>query len=127
MAWCVGGDFNAVRYVGERLGTHRLFNHMKRLNDFIRELTLVDLPLNGAQFTWTGNQGSQLNTQLDGFLFTKDWMFEDPMPIQEALPNSGLDHIPILLHPICQSSALQPFRFDLMWPEVPEFVDKVNE
>lgn len=45
--WCIGGDFNVVRYLEERLGTHRLSNHMKCFNDFI-QFTLVDLPLNGA-------------------------------------------------------------------------------
>lgn len=49
----MGGDFNDVRYSGERLGASKFTRHMRSFNDFIEELGLVDLPLRSASFTWT--------------------------------------------------------------------------
>lgn len=125
--WCVGGDFNVVRYLEERLGAFRLTRHMKQFNCFIEELELVDLPLNGAEFTWTGRHSPWVSIRLDRFLFSGDWMELDTRLIQEAMTNPGLDHIPIILRPIHHSFALWPFKFEIMWLEVPEFVGRLKE
>lgn len=53
--WCVGGDLNVIWYPGERLGASTMTRHMQQFNEFIQELDLVDLPLQGATFTWTNN------------------------------------------------------------------------
>lgn len=125
--WCVGGDFNVVRCPAERLGMRRMTHHTRLFNAFIQELSLVDIPLGGACFTWTGNQGEQVCSILDRFLFTMDWMEVEPRLTQETLPNLGSDHTSIILRSLGQSYARRPFRFDLMWLEVPGFIEKVKE
>ena len=51
MAWCVVGDFNIIRYPSERLGCESFSPAMFAFSDFIKNNSLVDLPLEGASFT----------------------------------------------------------------------------
>ncbi|RVX20225.1 Transposon TX1 uncharacterized 149 kDa protein [Vitis vinifera] len=46
--WCIGGDFNAVRYPEERRNAPRLTADMRRFSEVIGELGLRDIPLAGA-------------------------------------------------------------------------------
>ena len=52
MAWCLVGDFNIIRYPSERLGCELFSPAMFVFLDFIESNYLVDLPLEGASFTW---------------------------------------------------------------------------
>lgn len=54
LPWCIAGDFNAVRFPHERSGAHRLTTVMEDFSAFIRECELIDLPMSGADFTWSG-------------------------------------------------------------------------
>ena len=49
--WCVFGDFNVVCFPNERLGCSRISASMIEFSDFIEDLSLVDLPLNGGRYT----------------------------------------------------------------------------
>jgi hypothetical protein len=49
--WCIGGDFNVVRFPSEKLGERRFTGAMRNFSDFILEMELVDLPLLEGQFT----------------------------------------------------------------------------
>lgn len=73
--WCLGGDFNVVCYPSEKLGASRLSNQMRCFFKFIEDQGLVDLPLNGAKFTWTNNQARRGSGHLYRFLFSLDWMY----------------------------------------------------
>ncbi|KAL7251362.1 hypothetical protein ACSBR1_013244 [Camellia fascicularis] len=57
--WCMGGDFNEIRHIGERVGCSRRDRGMKQLNDFIRKCELHDLPLYERKFTWCNAQDSK--------------------------------------------------------------------
>ena len=52
MAWFLVGDFNIIRYLSERLGCESFSPAMIAFSDFIESNYLVDLPLEGASFTW---------------------------------------------------------------------------
>ncbi|GKU94128.1 hypothetical protein SLEP1_g7656 [Rubroshorea leprosula] len=52
--WCIMGDFNAVRKVGERGGSRETLAEMREFDSFIRDVEFVDLPLVGRKFTWWG-------------------------------------------------------------------------
>lgn len=72
--WCIGGDFNVVRFLMERLGANRMTQQMWQFNNFIEDHDLVDLPLRVTSFSWTNNQDRRVCSLLDGFLFMPDWM-----------------------------------------------------
>ena len=50
MPWCVGGDFNVVRFPSERFGSANFTTAMHWFSAFISEQSLVDLPLVGGEF-----------------------------------------------------------------------------
>ncbi|GMP23991.1 hypothetical protein CsSME_00001404 [Camellia sinensis var. sinensis] len=50
--WCMGGDFNEISLISERVGCSRRDRGMKHLNDFIGNNELHDLPLHGRKYTW---------------------------------------------------------------------------
>ncbi|XP_028063578.1 uncharacterized protein LOC114266848 [Camellia sinensis] len=47
--WCIGGDFNEIRTLGERQGTMRRERGMGHFNEFVDLMELVDLPLMGRK------------------------------------------------------------------------------
>ena len=49
--WCVGGDFNVIRFLEERNKVDRISSFMRRFSQIINELELMDLPLEGGSFT----------------------------------------------------------------------------
>ena len=53
--WCVGGDFNVIRRISEKMGDSRLTFNMRCFDEFIRESDLLDLPLRNAAFMWLKN------------------------------------------------------------------------
>lgn len=73
-AWCVGGDWNVVRYLSERMGTSRMTEEMRSFLDWINSQSLVDLPPKGAFFTWSNNHSIPRVSRLDRFLVTNDWV-----------------------------------------------------
>ncbi|RVW87919.1 DNA-repair protein XRCC1 [Vitis vinifera] len=52
--WCIGGDFNVVRFPSERSREGRLTSSMRRFTEVVEELALKDLPLHGGSFMWSG-------------------------------------------------------------------------
>ncbi|KAF5467563.1 hypothetical protein F2P56_017374 [Juglans regia] len=55
LPWCIGGDFNVVRFQSESLGNRRLRPASLEFSEFIFYLNLVDLPLAGGPATWSNN------------------------------------------------------------------------
>ena len=50
--WCCFGVNNVVRYPSEWRGGSRLTSAMEIFFEFIEDLNLIDLPLEGGRFTW---------------------------------------------------------------------------
>ncbi|RVW89042.1 hypothetical protein CK203_029384 [Vitis vinifera] len=53
--WCIGRDFNTVRFPEERRNAPRLTTEMRRFLEVIGDLGLRDFPLAGGPFTWIGS------------------------------------------------------------------------
>ncbi|RVW41517.1 Transposon TX1 uncharacterized 149 kDa protein [Vitis vinifera] len=66
--WCLGGDFNITLYIDDRNRTGRITSAMRRFAQIIDELGLVDIPLQGGSFTWSGGLNNQTRARLDRFL-----------------------------------------------------------
>ena len=52
--WCLGGDFNVLRFPRERNREGRWMRAMRSFSHVIDDLELKDLPLHGGDFTWVG-------------------------------------------------------------------------
>ncbi|RVX22528.1 Transposon TX1 uncharacterized 149 kDa protein [Vitis vinifera] len=67
LRWCVGGDFNVIRRISEKMGDSRLTVNMRCFDEFIRESGLLDPPLRNASFTWSNIQVDPICKMLDRF------------------------------------------------------------
>ena len=96
---------------------------MRRFAQIIDELGLVDLPLQGGLFTWSGGHNNQYWARLDKFLVTPSWLVQFSGVLQSRLPRPISDHFPILLEGVGLRRGPSPFRFENMWFKVEGFKD----
>ncbi|RVW92960.1 Transposon TX1 uncharacterized 149 kDa protein [Vitis vinifera] len=122
--WCVGGDFDVIRRIFEKMGDSRLTFNMRCFDEFIRESGLLDPPLRNAAFTWSNMQVVPICKRLDRFLFSSEWDSFFSQSFQEALPRWAFDHSPICLETNPIKWGPTPFRFENMWLLHPEFKEK---
>ena len=97
MAWCLVGDFNIIKYPSESLGCESFSPAMFAFSDFIENNSLVDLPLEGASFTWFRDPGLPSMSRIDRALVSLDWEEYFENVSQRVLPRVILDHCPLLL------------------------------
>ena len=124
--WCVGGDFNVVRFPTERLGGEALTPAMLDFSDFISTFGLVDIPLEGGSFTWSNNRTDISMSRIDRFLYSTDWEDHFPDIHQKRLPRLLSDHYPLMLECGDFSRGKRPFRFENMWLQSDGFVNQVK-
>ena len=118
----MGGDFNTIRYPTDRVGTDRITPSMQDLSDFIFDMGLLDLPLEGGSITWSN---SQSQSRLDKFLFSPSLEDLFSKINQRRLPRIIFYHFPILLSCGFMRKSKSPFRFENMWLKGAGFTDKV--
>lgn len=66
--WCIGGDFNVIRYSSERRGRVVYTRGMELFSDFIERNNLIDSPLIGGRFTWLNEHSRPAMSRLDRFV-----------------------------------------------------------
>ncbi|RVX17539.1 hypothetical protein CK203_003885 [Vitis vinifera] len=82
--WCLGGDFNVILSQKERSRQGRLTGAMRSFAQTVDELELLDLPMQGGVFTWSGGRNNQSWARLDrmrkgptSFRFENMWLKVD--------------------------------------------------
>ncbi|KAJ9697005.1 hypothetical protein PVL29_008976 [Vitis rotundifolia] len=105
--WCLGGDFNLTLYQSERNSHGRITSVMRRFAPILDELGLVDFPLQGGSFTWSGGLNNQSWARLDRFLATPTWL-------DQYSRGGGIRRGP------------STFRFENMWLKVEGFKDLIQ-
>ena len=68
--WCVGGDFNVIRFPSERSGSTSFTAAMREFSNFVSEQGLIDIPFQGGSFTWSNTREVASKARLDRFLFS---------------------------------------------------------
>ncbi|KAL4633515.1 hypothetical protein ACB092_04G128100 [Castanea dentata] len=94
---CCFGDFNVVRFTSERRGGSRLTPTMEKFFEFIEDLNLIDLLLEGGSYTWSRGTDQPSMSRIDTALVSHDWEQHFSDVIQRILPQPISDHFPILL------------------------------
>ena len=126
LPWCYFGDFNIVRFPSEHRGETRLTLAMEKFSEFIEDLNLVDLPLEGGRYTWSSGTDQPAMSKIDRVLVTPDWEDHFPNVLQRILPRPISDHSPILLEAGGIAKGKSPFIFENMWLKTEGFVDRVQ-
>ena len=124
--WCLGGDVNSTLFQQERSSQRRISSAMRRFAETVDDLELVDLPLQGGEFTWNGGLNNQAWARLDRFLVSPSWLdlFSGVTQVRLSRPIS--DHFPIVLEGGGIRRGPTPFRFENMWLKVEGFKDIVR-
>ncbi|XP_010275990.1 PREDICTED: uncharacterized protein LOC104610867 [Nelumbo nucifera] len=126
--WCVGGDFNVIRFKEESNKVRqRSTTSMRKFNEFINAFELKELNISHNSFTWSNLQAEPFCSKLDRFLFTTDCEEHWGDLVSRALPRVTSDHWPIMIGKSnIGGSGPSPFRFENMWLLHLEFKDKVK-
>ncbi|RVW46326.1 LINE-1 reverse transcriptase-like [Vitis vinifera] len=125
--WCIGGDFNVVLSQRERSSQGRISGAMRRFAQVVDDLELLDLPLQGGVFSWSGGRNNQAWARLDRFLVTQCWLDKFCGIVQCRLPRPTSDHFPIMLKGGGLRRGPSPFRFENMWLKVDGFKDLLRD
>ena len=112
--WCIGGDFNVVRFVAKKSNGRRQTRSMNEFNNFISDANLCDPPLQNANFTWSNNRESVIWCRLDRFLFSTGWEEVFLGNRQIALTRVTSDHCPVMMDTIKVKWGPCPFRLENM-------------
>ena len=124
--WCVGGDFNVILSQNERNRQGRISAAMRKFAQFIDELGLIDLPLQGGDYTWSGGPNNRCWARLDRFLVTSSWVDQFSSVFQKRLSRPVSDHFPVVLEGGTVRRGPSPFRFKNMWLKVEGFQELIH-
>jgi len=83
MPWCVVGNFNSIRRLGERISVNRNMDYkkeMRRFNDFIEKMKLLDISMVGQKFTCYKPNGTA-KSRIDRILVSREWLDRWPYSI----------------------------------------------
>lgn len=95
LPWFVGGDFNSIKSISERVGCTRMDRDMRDFIDFINIMELQDLPLLGRKFTWSNFQDVEIQSRIDRFVFLKNFW------TNLISPNGGFIGLSLITPPLC--------------------------
>jgi exonuclease III len=95
--WILMGDYNFYRSHNDRNRGVGNIDDMLLFNDIIRAQSLIDLPLNGASYTWSNMQTEPLMERLDWFLTSNNWTSAFPNTTVQALARPVSDHTPCMI------------------------------
>lgn len=124
---CILGDFNAIRSISERRGRSLNQNRkdMDLFDGFIRDAQLLDLPLNGRNYTCYKADGT-CKSRIDRVLVNNGWLDMWPSVSLKGLQRSVSDHCPLLLDSESQDWGPKPFRFINAWCSHPKFREVIE-
>ena len=85
---------------------------MENFSKFIKELSLIDLPLEGGSYTWSGGSDQRLMSRIHTALVSHDWEDHYPDVTLQVLPRPISNHFPILMEAGGILRGKSPFRFE---------------
>ncbi|EOX97175.1 Uncharacterized protein TCM_006266 [Theobroma cacao] len=94
---------------------------MDQFKNFVEEMGLMDLPMQGGRFTYRNFREEEAFSRLDRFLVSGELVDKVGQIIQKRLPASLSDHNPILLGEVAMDWGPKPFKFFNHWLEEKSF------
>ncbi|XP_028099607.1 uncharacterized protein LOC114299136 [Camellia sinensis] len=123
--WCLGGDFNEIRNVGESIGVSRRDRGMQEFNDFIDNCEVVDVQMLGRKFTWCNTLEGKKWSRINRFLLNLEWLVRYKLKLW-GLPRTISDHCPLLLMGDGRDWGPKPLKFLNAWTLHPTLASLVE-
>ncbi|GJR79308.1 transposon TX1 uncharacterized 149 kDa protein [Tanacetum coccineum] len=95
--WILAGDWNDILNIEERLGQYCVDASMRDFQSFVNNCNLVDIPMSGANFTWSNGQSNLSMSRLDRFLISSDWVSQFNQTRQWCVNVSFSDHHAVVM------------------------------
>jgi hypothetical protein len=123
----VGGDFNLIRRLADKSNEVVCWSRIRRFNDAIAAMSLIELDRAGARFPWSINQLDPIRSVLDRVFVSPSWETLFPLCSLSAITRIGSDHNPLMLDS-AEGGSLRPARFffQTWWFRIAGFDDMVR-
>ncbi|KAG9453828.1 hypothetical protein H6P81_006732 [Aristolochia fimbriata] len=108
-------------------GRNRVTPVMTQFNQLIEDLSLIELALTEAQFTWSNGGSNLILAKLDQFFISRDWFDMHQNTAGRILLRVASYHRPILLETNLELWGPPPFRFEEGWFLEEGFKSKMKE
>ncbi|XP_062103848.1 uncharacterized protein LOC133814961 [Humulus lupulus] len=124
LPWCLIGDFNNVlSHVDKKGGVPYPSWLIEGFQNVLNDCELVDMELNGYQFTWEMGAGTDrwVEVRIDRAISSHSWLQLFPMAKLFNLGISTSDHSPLFLDPrfVLHGPYVKKFRFENAWLREP--------
>ncbi|CAI0554757.1 unnamed protein product [Linum tenue] len=124
-ALCIIGDFNLVRTEDDFMGCPRDCEIMEEFNSMICRCNLVELPLQGARYTWSRGGSNRSSSRIDRALINTSFEQMVSPDALTALDRVESDHNPIMLQWGIMERIKHPWRFENMWLQEDSFLQSL--
>jgi hypothetical protein len=123
----VGGNFNLIRDGRDKSNANINWPMVRRFNDAIASMSLIEVPRTGARFTWTNRQLNPIRCVLERVFVSPAWEAIFPLCSLAAITRIGSDHTPLLLSS-GEGARLRTARFffQTWWLQVNGFGDLMS-
>lgn len=83
--WVIGGDFNMILRIEERLGEGNYSGEVEEFREVVDRLNLVNIPLLEGKWTWSNSRETPTCLRIDWFLLSNDLFRQLPGLSQKVL------------------------------------------
>lgn len=101
--------------MAERKGCTRTSRGMQDFGSFIDKHNLMDIPIQGAKYTWISSSSIYSRSKIDRFLVSDSCDDHFPSISVNAMARPMSDHNPIILSCNIEDWGPPPWRFEGMW------------
>jgi hypothetical protein len=123
----ITGDFNVTLNPMDRSNQQHTMHEMTQFRNVVSSLELMDLQLQGREYTWSNERETPSFVRLDRFLISTHWANIFPNSIQKALPNASSDHCPLICSCETKFPCPNSFKIENYWLKLTEFRDLVKD
>ena len=119
-------DFNHIRYPHNRNLEGGNIHNMLAFNEAISNLSLIEIPIKGRNFTSSNMQDWPLLEKIDWCFTSEKWTLSYPATLAHPLAKTTSDHVPFMVKIGTSIPKSHIFRFENFWLEHNDFLSVVH-